>query len=94
MSKTEDKLKSTIKEYLADRQAEYEAGHADRATGIFLWGFVIGALFSYMSILPLTIGVVIGVLVVKKNPLMINAAIDRAANYMSMKYLAVHKKLE
>ena len=62
MSKTEEKLKLAVKEYLEDKQRDI----ASNIINIFVWGFVFGVLFAYANVAPLIIGIVIGYALAKK----------------------------
>ena len=77
MSKTEERLRNALNDILEKKEQRVEQVILDRSIGIFFWGFLIGALFSYISIIPFFIGLVIGIFVVKKNPFMVNVLIEK-----------------
>ena len=66
-SKTEERLKSIIKEYLDERQDSLEKVLIEKTMGIFLVGTVAGILLAYTSIAPLTIGLIVGYTIAKRN---------------------------
>jgi len=59
-TKTEERLKLLLEEYLDSKQQKQEREIADHIYGIFLWGMIFGVLISYMSIFPIGLGIVIG----------------------------------
>lgn len=61
-TKTEEKFKLIIKEYIDEKQKDVSAN----ALSILLWGFWIGVLFAYANIAPLMIGIIFGYAVAKK----------------------------
>lgn len=40
----------------------------ENITGIFLWGVLFGALIAYMSVMPLILGIILGVYIDRRNP--------------------------
>ena len=82
-TKTEERLKSLLTEFYGEKEQKIEGLLLEKTMGVFFWGFILGALFSYMSLLPFTMGLIFGVSVVKKNPLMINTIIDRTINIIN-----------
>jgi len=77
MSKMEERVKIILTEFYDKKEKNIENIIIERSLGIFIWGFIVGALFSYISILPFLIGLLIGISIVKNNPLMLNTFIDK-----------------
>ncbi len=70
-------MKQVLQEYLDDKEHKLRSNINDQALGIFLWGFITGALFSYTSLLPFILGTAFGIAALRKNPYMSNYIIDR-----------------
>lgn len=66
MSKTEERLKLLLDEYLDVRQQKQQREVLDHVYSIFWWGVIFGTLISYMSIIPLLFGVFLGYVSSKK----------------------------
>lgn len=81
-TKTEDRIKNLLTDFYDKKEKQIENLIIDRSLGIFFWGFIIGALFSYVSLLPLTIGLIFGITITKKNPLMLNTFLDKMIDLM------------
>jgi len=79
-TKTEERLKLLLTEFYEKKEESIENILLDKTMGVFFWGFILGALFSYISFLPFVIGLIFGISIVKKNPLMINTIVDRIIN--------------
>ena len=82
-TKTEEKLKLILKEFIEQKEKNIDNIIIERTLGIFIWGFIIGALFSYISLLPFFIGLIIGIIIIKKNPFMVNIFIDKFINLIN-----------
>ena len=61
-TKTEDRMKTVVKEYMDEKKRDLE----DYVLGVFIWGLGFGVILTYMSILPLIIGIIIGIFIGKK----------------------------
>lgn len=81
-TKTEEKLKALLKEFLDQKEKSVDAIIMDRTLGILFWGIIIGSLFTYLALFPFFIGFIIGAITVKKNPFMINYLIDKSIGYI------------
>ena len=90
MTKSEDVIKSLIKEYNDQKLKELNDNIQKYFCSIFLYGFICGALFSYTSLFPVTIGIIIGGVIVKKDIPIVNYIIDKTINYM----LSIYKKYD
>lgn len=62
MTKMEDRLKLIIQETNKDHQEKIEK----QISGIFLFGFMIGIIFSYTGFLGYTAGVITGIMMKNK----------------------------
>lgn len=78
MSKTEERLKITIKEYIEEKNREISSN----IITIFLWGFGFGMVFAYANIAPLVIGMVLGYFLAKKNIPFIDYFIQKFVSYI------------
>jgi hypothetical protein len=81
-TKTEEKLKTVLKEFLEQKEKNIDTIIMDRTIGILFWGIIIGSLFTYLALFPFFIGFIIGVITVKKNPFMINYILDKSIGYI------------
>ena len=88
-TKTEERLKSTIKEYLDEKQVEISSHVAT----IFLWGFVSGMLFAYSSLASVTIGLAAGYALAKKDIPLLDFAIIKFSTYLDYNKLKKLKKI-
>ncbi len=92
-TKTEERLKNLLEDFYDKKEQRIENILLDKSMGVFFWGFILGALFSYMSLLPFSIGLIFGISIVKKNPLMINTIVDRAINIINSGKNTLHDKI-
>ena len=83
MSKTEERLKITIKEYMEDKNREISSN----IITIFLWGFSFGMIFAYANIAQLIIGMVFGYFLAKKNIPFIDYFIQKFVSYIDFNKL-------
>ena len=83
MSKSEERIKQILKEFYEQKEKNVDSIIIDRTLGIFIWGFLVGALFSYLSILPFILGIVLGIFIVRKNSFWINPIIEKFINIIN-----------
>lgn len=57
----EDRLRTHMNEYVAQREERLNSEIASNVTSIFVWGVLCGAVLSYASLIPLLIGFAIGI---------------------------------
>lgn len=76
-TKTEEKIKLLLKEFLLEKEKNVDSIIIKRSLSLIMWGFLIGALISYLSLLPFFLGLIIGIFLYKNNPFMINVFIDK-----------------
>jgi len=76
-TRAELRIKKLFDDYLDDKEHKLRANINDNALGIFLWGFIMGALFSYTSLLPFVLGTAFGMAAVRKNPYLSNYIIEK-----------------
>ena len=65
-TKAEERMKLLLDEYLEIRQTRQKQQVMEHIYAIFCWGIVFGTLISYMSIMPLIFGCVLGYVMSKK----------------------------
>jgi hypothetical protein len=68
-----------MNEHLTDREQRMEAELSQRTLTLFIWGFLCGALAAYSSLMPLIMGMFIGVSLTYKKPELMNFLILRAS---------------
>jgi ABC-type multidrug transport system permease subunit len=68
-----------MKEHLQDREKRMEADLAQSTLSIFVWGFLCGAIAAYSSLLPMLIGMTIGVALAYKKSEFVNFLILRSS---------------
>jgi hypothetical protein len=77
MSKTEERLKILLDEYLDVRQQKQQREVMDHVYSIFCWGIVFGTLISYMSLFPILFGLFLGYIMSKKQWLVFEIWMER-----------------
>jgi len=92
-TKTEEKLKTMLREFIEQKEKSVDAIIMDRTLGILFWGIIIGSLFTYLALFPFFIGFIIGVVTVKKNPFMVNYLIDKSIGYILNGRASIMNKL-
>jgi uncharacterized membrane protein YgcG len=65
-TKTEERLKLMLDEYLETKQAKQHKQVMDHFYSIFWWGIVFGTMMSYMSFMPIFFGAILGYVLAKK----------------------------
>lgn len=65
-TKTEERMKLMLEEYLELKQQRQNKEITDHIYSIFLWGVIFGTLISYMSLMPLLFGTSLGYVLSKK----------------------------
>ena len=86
--KVEDKLTSAIRKVTTeeyDRISEY-------VLHIFFAGFVAGILFSLSNLAPLSIGIMGGYILAKKNFTMMNMAVTRLTMFLTVRWSNIEKQ--
>lgn len=81
-TKTEERLKILLKEYIEEKEYKLENELINRLIGIFLWGFILGCLFTYTSLMPLSIGMILGFSLAKKNIPFVNIILFRVLEFI------------
>ena len=76
-TKTEERLKLMLEEYLELKQLKQNQEVMSHVYSIFIWGIVFGTLISYMSIMPLLFGGMLGYIMSKKQFFIVDTWIDR-----------------
>jgi len=76
-TKTEERLKTLLDEYLEIKQMKQEKVVMEHVYSIFWWGVIFGTLISYMSILPIFFGGVLGYIISKKQWMIMDLWMDR-----------------
>jgi len=69
------KMEERMEKLLDSRDQKLYTSLSDKMVGIFIWGFLCGALFSYTSLLPCFIGIILGICVTKKYSFCVNYCI-------------------
>ncbi len=80
ITKVELRMKELLREYLDDKEHKLRENINDSALGIFVWGFIMGALFSYTSLLPFVLGTAFGIAALRKNPYMTEYVIEKCTS--------------
>lgn len=80
-TKTEERLKQIIKEYLDEKQQEISSN----ISTIFLWGILTGIILSYTNLLSIIAGMSIGYIIAKKEIPFIDYAIIRTVAILDYK---------
>jgi len=65
-TKTEERLKLLLDEYLENKQKVQQKQVNEHVYSIFWWGVIFGTFFSYLNIIPILFGLVIGYIMAKK----------------------------
>jgi hypothetical protein len=75
-TKTEERIKQLLEDYLESKQKIHKKEISDHIYSIFLWGVIFGTLISYMSVMPLFFGGMMGYILSKKQWLIMDRWID------------------
>jgi hypothetical protein len=70
-TKTEERMKIMLEEYLEIKHQKQTREIMDHIYSIFVWGVIFGTLISYMSMMPIIFGTVLGYVLSKKQWLFI-----------------------
>jgi hypothetical protein len=65
-TKTEERLKVLLEEYLEIKQVKQQKQVMEHVYSIFWWGILFGTFISYMSMMPIIFGSMIGYVMAKK----------------------------
>jgi hypothetical protein len=65
-TKTEERLKLMLEEYLEVKHQKQSKEIMEHIYSIFVWGVIFGTLISYMSMMPIIFGTVLGYVLSKK----------------------------
>lgn len=66
-SRSEERIKQLLDEYITRRNAELDAKVTDMTIGIFVWGFMAGVITAYSGMWPFLFGSVVGYYLAKKD---------------------------
>lgn len=81
-TKTEERIKGILKEFYDEKQQQIDQKMISISAGVFIWGFCAGVVFSYSSLLAVTIGFMIGFMVSKKNIPIFNYFLLKGIGYI------------
>ena len=73
----------TINFYYENKMNEFEKEISSKLASSFLFGFVVGVLFTYMSLTPILIGLLLGIMLVKTNLGIINVFLMKVYNIIN-----------
>jgi Sec-independent protein secretion pathway component TatC len=76
MPTTEDRIKTYMSEYLADKEKRLQSDLSNSLMSMCLWAFLCGAIAAYSSTLPLIIGFTLGAATAHNKPEYINFVIS------------------
>jgi hypothetical protein len=71
-TKSEERMKQMLEEYLELKQQKQSKEISDHIYSIFLWGVLFGTIFSYMSFMPVLFGTMFGYVMSKKQWILID----------------------
>ena len=88
--KQDDKLKQLFKDHIEE---EYEK-LSSSVIAIFMYGFMCGIIFAYSNLAPLTIGMAGGYAIAKQNYQVVNYAITKMTDYMTVTWETGVRKIK
>lgn len=91
-TKTEARMKETLKEYLGEQQEKMQKELLSNANSVFALGFLVGLIFTYSSLTPLIIGLASGYCIAKKEIPLIDAVVLKITMWISGIGARVHNK--
>ena len=71
-TKSEERIKVLLKEYIDERRQTIDNQVTTTTTGIFLWGFLSGIVVAYTGVWPFLIGTTVGYCTAKRDHPAIN----------------------
>ncbi len=80
-TKTEERFKSLLEEYFDNKYENQKKQINDSMYGIFIWGTVFGIILSYVNLIPLIFGIILGYITSKKKWIFIENWIEQVKSW-------------